>query len=123
MIHITKQVKQALGQMAAAFRDTAFHARHIGRAENGFGFYGADFILDEDLDVWFIEPQNGCGLDEDWQFRIEMHNGLFGDMINVVEEVAERQEAGLALDNLQRLGGYEVVYNDGWVFEYEGYTR
>ena len=95
MDHVRNQVKQALGQMAAAFQEPAFHTGDgMGRAENGFGVFGADFILDEDLDAWFIEPQNGCGLDEDWQFRIDMHNGIFGSMGNVVEEVADRQERG-----------------------------
>ena len=44
-------------------------------------------------------------------------------MGNLVEEVAERQEKGLTLDNLEQLGGYELVYNDGWVYTYDGYER
>ena len=123
MHHVRNQVKQALGQMAAAFKESAFHTKGIGEAENGFGFFGADFILDQDLDAWFIEPQGGCGLDEDWQFRVEMHNSIFGSMGNIVEEVAERQEKGLALNNLERLGGYELIYSDGWMYKYDGYKR
>ena len=123
MDHVRNQVKQALGQMAAAFKEPTFHTKGLGEAENGFGFFGADFILDQDLDAWFIEPQGGCGLDEDWQFRIDMHNSLFGSMGNLVEEVAGRQEKGVTLDNLEQLGGYELVYNDGWLYKYDGYER
>mmetsp|Transcript_11394 Transcript_11394/g.32243 ORF Transcript_11394/g.32243 Transcript_11394/m.32243 type:complete len:400 (+) Transcript_11394:739-1938(+) len=123
MVHVRNQVKQALGQLAAAFREPTFNTASLPFAENGFGIYGADFILDQDLDAWFIEPQGGCGLDEDWQFRIDMHNSIFGSMGNVVEEVVDRQERGLTLDHLESLGAYEVVYNDGWMYKYQGYER
>ena len=44
-------------------------------------------------------------------------------MGNLVEEVAERQEKGSSLDNLEKLGGYGLVYNDGWLYKYDGYKR
>mmetsp|Transcript_4364 Transcript_4364/g.7314 ORF Transcript_4364/g.7314 Transcript_4364/m.7314 type:complete len:495 (+) Transcript_4364:64-1548(+) len=124
VLHVKNQVKQVLGEMAAAFKEGTFNAEKIS-SENGFGFYGGDFIIDWDLDVFFIEPQHGCGLDEDHQFRVDMHNSLFSGMIDAAEEIWERQERGLPTDNksLENLGGYEVVYNDGWMFEYDGYSR
>lgn len=124
ILHVKNQVKQVLGEMAAAFKEGTFNADKIS-SENGFGFYGADFIIDWELDVFFIEPQHGCGLDEDHQFRVDMHNSLFSEMIEVGDEIWERQERGLPTDNnsLQNLGGYEIAYNDGWMFEYDGYTR
>lgn len=122
--HVRNQVKQVLGEMAAAFKDVTFNANTIS-SENGFGFYGADFIIDLDLDVYFIEPQHGCGLDEDFQFRVDMHNALFTQMIAATEEIWERQEQGLTLDNKSLInhGDYEIVYNDGWMYDYEGYQR
>jgi len=122
MDHVRNQVKQVLGEMAAAFKEITFNANNIS-SENGFGFYGGDFIIDWDLDVFFIEPQHGCGLDEDHQFRVDMHNALFSQMIEATDEIWERQEQGIGLQNLQNTGGYEVVYNDGWMYEYEGYER
>ena len=124
VMHVKNQVKQVLAEMAAAYKDVTFNLANM-TSENGFGFYGADFIIDWDLDVYFIEPQHGCGLDEDHQFRVEMHNSLFTEMIVLTEEVWERQERGLPTDNgsLKNVGGYEFVYNDGWMFEYEGYVR
>jgi hypothetical protein len=123
-LHVKNQVKQALGEFAAGFKESVFNVDGIS-SENGFGFYGGDFIIDWDLDVFFIEPQHGCGLDEDFQFRVDMHNSLFTEMIDATEEIWERQERGLPTDNksLENLGGYEIVYNDGWMYEYEGYVR
>lgn len=124
VVHVMSQVKQVLAEMAAAYKDVTFNLANM-TSENGFGFYGADFIIDWDLDVFFIEPQHGCGLDEDHQFRVEMHNSMFTGMIALTEEVWERQERGLPTDNnsLKNVGNYEFVYNDGWMFEYEGYVR
>jgi hypothetical protein len=58
LLHVKNQVKQVLGEMGAAFKKVTFNLDDIS-AENGFGFYGADFIIDWDLDVFFIEPQHG----------------------------------------------------------------
>jgi len=120
--HVKKQVKQALAEMGEAFKDESFQRFEL-TAENGFGFYGADFVLDNDMDVWFIEPQAGCGMDEDFQFRIDMHNSLFTGMIDVVEEIQESQERNDPIMELKNMGNWEVVYADGWQFEYPGYQR
>jgi hypothetical protein len=148
LLHVENQVKQVLGEMGAAFKKATFNANKIS-AENGFGFFCADFIIDWDLDVFFIEPQHGkmlkfgkygsrslahltckgislgCGIDEDHQFRVDMHNSLFTGMIDVTEAIWERQERGLSLKNkfLEQLSNYEVVYNDGWMYEYKGYRH
>ena len=124
LMHVKNQVKQVLGDMAAAFKDVTLNANEIS-ADNGFAFYGADFIIDWDLDIFFIEPQHGCGLDEDFQFRVDMHNALFSDMIIVSEEIWERQERGLSTDNdsIKNVGGLEFVYNDGWMFRYSDYIQ
>jgi hypothetical protein len=54
-----------------------------------------------------------------------MHNSLFTGMIDVTEAIWERQERGLPLDTktLEQLSDYEVVYNDGWMYEYNGYKQ
>jgi hypothetical protein len=92
-------------------------------AENGFGFYGADFILDNDLDVWLIEPQKGCGMDEDYDFRIEMHDRLFRGMVDTLEEVWQKQESGKPILPLTNTGKWEVIYANGWKYTYKGYKR
>jgi hypothetical protein len=45
------------------------------------------------------------GKDEDYDFRITMHDELFGSVVDKVEDE-------------EIFGGYEVVYNDGWMFDY-----
>lgn len=71
-----------------------------------------------------MEPQYGCGLDEDYYFRLEMHASLFNGMVDVVEEVWKKQEAGKEkLLPFQKAGNYEVVHADGLSFVYDGYER
>lgn len=123
--HVRNQFKHALGEMVDVFKDVSFAKPDFDAltAENGFNFYCADFILDNDLDVWFLEPQNGCGLDEDYYFRLQMHASLFNGMVDVLEEIWKKQEAGVALLPLENLGNWEIIYADGTVFHYEGYER
>ena len=63
------------------------------------------------------------GLDEDYYFRLEMHASLFNGMVDVLEELSQKQEAGKPVLPLQRLGNWEVIYADGEVYQYEGYER
>ena len=63
------------------------------------------------------------GLDEDYYFRLEMHASLFNGMVDVLEEISQKQEAGKPVLPLQRLGNWEVIYGDGMVYQYEGYER
>ena len=58
--HITNTMKHILGQIIDAFHDTAFKSINKNKqlsSDNGFQLFGADFAIDEDLDVWFIEVQ------------------------------------------------------------------
>jgi hypothetical protein len=120
--HLESQVKQVISHLADAFKNITYHTRDI-TAENAFTWHAADMILDNDLDVYIIEGTDGPGKDEDYDFRIEMHNTIFGEMIDITEEVVRRQEAGLPLDVQEMkkdgiLDSYDVVYDDGWMFEY-----
>lgn len=122
--HVRNQFKDSLAEFVEAFRDVSFEAglRELS-AENGFGFYGADFILDNDLDVWLIEPQKGCGMDEDYDFRVTMHDRLFRGMVDTLEEVWQKQEAGEQLLPLENTGDWEIIYAHGWKYKYQGYQR
>jgi hypothetical protein len=123
--HVKNQFKDSLAEFIEAFRERSFS--HPGSEklvpENGFGFYGADYILDADLDVWFIEPQKGCGLDEDYKMRVEMHDKLFSGIVDTLEEISRKQEAGESVLPLENTGGWEIIYGDGWRYHYEGYER
>jgi hypothetical protein len=146
--HVRNQFKEAIGTTAAVFKDTSFNSKKMSKllgcshnihwliprkahayfsyvvdTQNGIGFYGADFILDQDLDVYFLEPQMGCGMDEDWNFRVEMHDQMFRTMVDVLDEIIGKQEKGENLLPLKSIGKWQVVYADGWIFKYEGYKR
>jgi len=127
--HVRNQFKHALGEMIEIMRNESFALPDLHgddpvlSSENSFQFYCADFILDNDLDVWFIEPQNGCGLDEDYYFRLEMHASLFNGMADVLEEVGRKQERNEDLLPLEKSGNWEIIYADGDVYNYDGYER
>ncbi|KAG7372599.1 tubulin-tyrosine ligase family protein [Nitzschia inconspicua] len=123
--HVRNQFKHALGEMTEVFLKESFNKPDFLEitSENGFNFYCADYILDNDMDVFFIEPQNGCGLDEDYYFRLEMHGSLFNGMVDILEEVGRKQEAGLPVMPLEKSGNWEVIYADGLVYQYDGYKR
>jgi len=127
--HVRNQFKHALGEMIEIMKDESFVVPDYDQkhpelsSENAFQFYCADFILDNDLDVWFIEPQNGCGLDEDYYFRLEMHASLFNGMVDVLEEVGRKQEQNLPLLPLEKSGNWELIYADGQLYNYDGYER
>lgn len=122
--HVRNQFKESLAEFIDAFKHLSFSpTKEELTAENGFGFYGADFILDNDLDVWLIEPQKGCGMDEDYDFRIEMHDRLFRGMVDTLEEVWQKQESGKPILPLTNTGKWEVIYANGWKYTYKGYKR
>eukprot|EP00536_Pseudo-nitzschia_multiseries_P005017 jgi/Psemu1/323707/estExt_fgenesh1_pg.C_900015 len=127
--HVRNQFKHALGEMIEIMKNESFRVPDLGEddpyltSENSFQFYCADFILDNDLDVWFIEPQSGCGLDEDYYFRLEMHASLFNGMVDILEEVGRKQEQQEQLLPFEKSGNWEIIYADGQVYNYEGYER
>jgi hypothetical protein len=125
MTHVRSQFKHALAEMVVAFKGESFEKPDgdLLSADNGFNFYCADYILDNDLDAWFIEPQNGCGLDEDYYFRLEMHASLFNGMVDTLTEIIDKQEHGQPVLPLQQSGNWEIIYADGYVYEYRGYER
>eukprot|EP00542_Grammatophora_oceanica_P015789 CAMPEP_0194032770 /NCGR_PEP_ID=MMETSP0009_2-20130614/5640_1 /TAXON_ID=210454 /ORGANISM="Grammatophora oceanica, Strain CCMP 410" /LENGTH=506 /DNA_ID=CAMNT_0038673307 /DNA_START=63 /DNA_END=1583 /DNA_ORIENTATION=+ len=129
--HVRNQFKEAIGETVAAFKEKSFNVNKHN-TENGIGFYGADFVLDKDLDVWFLEPQSGCGMDEDYMFRVEMHDQMYTTMVDIVSEIWDKQDAqkaGVAdqkqepLLPLKKPGFWEYVFVDDWVYKYEGYER
>lgn len=133
--HVQNQAKTIIAHLADAFANITFHTRHNNHGgerdhdnnapppQNAFSLHAADLIIDNNLDVYLIEGTDGPGKDEDYDFRVEMHNAVFGSMVDIVQHVSYLQENGLPLDvdSMRQagiLGGYDVVYNDGWMFDY-----
>jgi hypothetical protein len=124
--HVENQVKHSLAEIVDAFRDVTFSNKGTS-TENLFGFYCADYMIDRDLDVYIIEPQRNCGMSELDQFKKDLNMQLTEGMAEILKIVTKQQELGLPLnfEALENAAGsaYEVIYNDGWMFEYEGYER
>jgi hypothetical protein len=132
--HVENQVKHSLAEMVDAFKDVTF-TNNGTSSEHKFGFYGADYLIDRDLDIYFIEPQNACGMmsekdqffDDLGQSWKNVNAQLTEGMAEILNIVTKQQELGLPISNeaLEYAAGsaYEVIYNDGWMFQYEGYER
>jgi hypothetical protein len=129
VVHVRNQLKEAISATAAAFKDvlTLRGPKNVTvTTENLFGFYGADFIIDEDLDVYYVEAQVTTGLGDGYDYRVELFRGLFRPMVKIVEEIAMKQETNAKGNILpiESLGDWEIVYaGDDWRYQYKGYER
>ncbi|KAG7349005.1 tubulin-tyrosine ligase family protein [Nitzschia inconspicua] len=128
--HVEQQIKTVLSHIVDAYKDITFHSHpHEMTSENVFTVHAADMILDNNFDVFLIEGTDGPGKDEDYDFRIDMHNAIFGEMVDILEYIVQQQENGKAVDvdemkEIGIFGGYDVIYNQqpeedqAWMFDY-----
>ncbi|KAG7362746.1 tubulin-tyrosine ligase family protein [Nitzschia inconspicua] len=129
--HVRNQFKEVLARTVAAFRGVTFGngMKNSYKFENSWALYGADFVVDNDLDVWFVEAQEAPGLEEEFDFRVELHRDLFRPLIITVAEIQDNLEKDptKSILPLQNLGKWEIIYAgsgvDQWAFKYEGYQR
>jgi len=122
--HVRNQFKHALAVVVDSFKGDglSFTTEHL-KPEDSFEFYGADFVLDNDLDVWLIEPQDDTGMDEDHYFRLEMHHNIFYGMGMVLGEIWDKQASGKPILPIKNTGMWEIINAGDWMYEYEGYER
>ena len=133
--HVRNQMKEAIGTLVSAFRDVLLGASSSSSGQerepvevtfqNLFGFYGSDFIVDADLDVWFVEVQAAPSIFENYQYRVDMFNQMFGSMVDLVDEINTKKQVNATANllPLQSLGNYELVYAGDWQYQYKNYTR
>lgn len=124
--HVQNQIKQVLSTLVDAYRNITFHPRDFA-SQNAFSLHAADMIVNNDLDVFLIEGTDGPGKDEDYDFRIAMHNSIFGSLVDIFEEITEDQIRGdtIDLNGMKErgvLGDYEVIYQEDWMYEYSRYN-
>lgn len=127
--HVRNQMKEAIGATAAAFKTNLTDLSRHGNAsvtiqmENVFNLLGADFVIDNDLDVWYVEAQQSPGMGESYDYRVEMFRDIFRPVVSIVEEIQTKQIANpkANLLPLERVGKYEVVYAGDWQYKYNGY--
>lgn len=87
--------------------------------ENGFALMGADFIVDRDLNVWFTEGQDSPGLLHETDMKRKLNDRLLPATVDIVEEITEKQYAGLPLFPIQKTGEFELIYTDDFQYTYQ----
>ena len=125
--HVRSQMKEAIGTLYAAFKDVfppKDYIKYYG-TENIFGFYGCDFVIDNDLNVHFLEAQASPGFGESYDYRVELFRDLYRPIPGIVEEIALKQQenANANILPLQTLQGYEIVYAGNWQYKYKNYQK
>jgi hypothetical protein len=124
--HVRNQLKEAISTTVEAFKDVFLLTKYPNvTTENLFALYGCDFIIDRDLDVYYVEAQDGPQMKDTHDFRVDLYRRMLRPMINIVEEIAIKQEkdAQANLLPLKSLGEWEVVYAGDWRYRFEGYER
>ena len=131
--HVRKQMMESIGTLYAAFKDVfGIPPDPKGFShgpENFFGVYGADFIIDNDLDVYFIESQASPGFGSmDYDYRIDIFRRIYRPLPGIVETIALAQQANASANILplltpSALGDYELVYAGDWIYKYKNYQR
>jgi Holliday junction resolvase len=122
--HVRNQMKEAIAETVAAFKEKTFgnDKTEILTAENGFALYGADFVLDNNLEIWYLESQSGPAMIEDYDFKITLHRQLLQTTFNVMQEIQDKIEANphanvLPLDS--NIEGWDIVYAGDWMYQYD----
>ena len=84
--HVENQIKTIISHLVDAHRNTTFqrHYPDSTTSQNGFALHAADMIIDNDLNVYLVEGTDGPGKDEDYDFRIDMHNQIFGSVWSIL---------------------------------------
>lgn len=126
--HVRNQMKEAIAETVAAFKDKTLgnDKQNNFTSENGFSLYGADFVLDNNLDVWYLEAQAGPALIEDYDFRVTLHSHLLRSTFALMQEIQDKIEANPEANILPfdyTIDGWDIVYAGDWMYQYEDYDR
>jgi len=122
--HIEKQIMNAIATTVVSGRTTAFKGYNEGTGgktamENGFSLIAADFIVDNNLNVWLIEVQNSPGLlRENNPWRRQFNDELIPSALEIVEEVTDKQRAGEQVSPIKNHGQYRLICDETFQFEY-----
>eukprot|EP00943_MAST-04B_sp_MAST-4B-sp1_P003249 g3249.t1 len=116
--HIKCQVKRALKTIVAAYKDTLSPSNQkIRITENAFSLLGADFMIDNNLNIWITELQSGPGLPKNTQAVAAVMGTMLPELIDIELEIREKQEKGKNLFPLKSLKTFEYIYYPGFEFD------
>ena len=124
--HVRNQMKHAISTTVEAFREKVFFAPSYSKAENFFGLYGADFIIDANLKVVLTEMQAGPDLHYNYGFQKRFYQELLRPIVYMLEELTTVQPTNARANLLPlvrstpNMGAWEVIHlGDEWRYQYE----
>lgn len=79
---------------------------------NFFGLYGADIILDENLQPWLAEIQKGPGLSHSDQIKQHVIPPMIYETFNIMSEVRVRKLENISLATLDTVNHFQWVINE-----------
>ena len=81
-------------------------------------------MLDEVLNVWYVETHNVCNFDDDYNWRIDLHTNMFNGMVSILEEITTKEQQQGQQDLLpltNDVGQWDIIYGDGLIYQYTEY--
>jgi len=127
--HVVNQMKHILGHIVESYKDIAFQSiitKQQLSSDDGYQLFGADFSIDEDLDVFFIEVQTGPLLVANYtksHYFATLCKNVIQSTLNLIEEVQHTQSQGLPVLSLANLGTFDPIpiYSNGKPYKYNNY--
>lgn len=117
--HIRNQIKAALAVLVASTHRQAMRGyRAFTNMENGFALFGADFIVDRNLNVWFTEGQDSPGLLHETSMKRQLNDRLLPATVEIVGQVLDRQSTGRPLLPMFGIGDFQLIYTADYQFKY-----
>jgi len=121
--HIRNQIKDAVAKLILATREITWGGFNSTDYpwQNGFNLIGVDAMVDVYLQVHINDVNSRPSLADDGQHPLHtIRMETLVPMIQIVEEIADKQESGQAVFPIRTdIGKYELVYTDDWHFTYD----
>ena len=115
--HIKCQVKKALKTIVLAYKDTlSISNPQLQVTENVFALLGADFMVDNKLNVWVTELQSGPGLPKNTKAVAAVMQRMLPELMDLQLEIREKQEQGRNIFPLKSLKTFEYIYHPEYQF-------
>jgi len=126
--HVRNQMKESIAVTIDAFKGDTFGFQDSEfSADNGYGIYGCDFVIDKNLHALYLEPQLLPGWEEENQFRVNLNQDILQSGFKIVEEIQNKLEMDptSSVLPLNNQGEWDIVYaqseDESWMYRYEGF--
>jgi len=117
--YIRCQIKQAILLIVKATMQAVL-LKDIDHTENGFSLLGADFMVDNNMNIWITEVQSGPGLPQDTEAMASLMLQMIPQVVDSVLEVRQKQENGVAdidILPLKSMKSFELIFAPNYAFQ------